>query len=218
MTTQIELLPAVQAADQPSIAAGSFSEWLTATQQARPADVPCGSCNACCRSSYFIHIRPDDIAALDHIDQDLLFPAPGLPKGHFIMGFNQQGACPMLVDDRCSIYEHRPQTCRDYDCRIFAATGIAAGDNNKQDVNAQARRWQFDYPDHTDELDQQALQAAVAFLQDHSNRFTDGVLPSNPSQIALLVLNILDLFGDSRSALDSAQKVAAITDQINKNH
>jgi Fe-S-cluster containining protein len=218
MTPQIELLPTIQAADQLPIAAGSFSEWLADTQQASPADMPCGSCNACCRSSYFIHIRPDDIAALDHIDQELLFPAPGLPEGHFIMGFNQQGACPMLVDDQCSIYAYRPQTCRDYDCRIFAATEIAAGGVDKQDVNTQAVRWQFDYPDQTDELDHQAVQAAVTFLQDHAEHFAGDVLPSNPTQIALLALNIPHLFHTSKSALSDAEKVAAIADQITNSH
>lgn len=24
----------------------------------------------------------------------------------------------------CRIYDHRPRTCRSYDCRVFAATGI----------------------------------------------------------------------------------------------
>jgi Fe-S-cluster containining protein len=216
MTTQFILLPTTQAADQSPLAAGSFSNWLADTQQARPADVPCGNCNACCRSSYFIHIKPDDIDALAHIPETLLFPAPGLPRGHFIMGFNEQGTCPMLVDNQCSIYAHRPQTCRDYDCRIFATTGIAAGGTDKQDVNARTMRWQFDYANQDDELDQQAVTAAVAFLQDHADLFADGVLPSNPTQIALLALNIAQLFRVSKTAEANAEKVAAITEQINK--
>ena len=36
----------------------------------------------------------------------------------------------MLVDGRCSIYEHRPRTCRTYDCRIFTATGLDVGAND----------------------------------------------------------------------------------------
>ena len=221
MNTQFELLPTTQAADQPPIAAGSFSNWLADTQQARPADVPCGSCNACCRSSYFIHIRPDDIDALADIPEALLFPAPGLPQGHFIMGFNQHGTCPMLVDNQCSIYTHRPQTCRDYDCRLFAATGIAAGETDKEDVNAQAMRWQFDYSNQNDESKQRAVTAAVAFLQGNADLFADGVLPSNATQIALLALNIAHLFRGSKTALSDvkktdAEKVSAITEQINK--
>ena len=36
------------------------------------------------------------------------------------MGYDERGHCPMLVDGDCSIYEHRPRTCRTYDCRVFA--------------------------------------------------------------------------------------------------
>ena len=42
--------------------AGEFGTWLDDTLLARErggsADVPCNGCNACCRSAYFIHIRP----------------------------------------------------------------------------------------------------------------------------------------------------------------
>jgi Fe-S-cluster containining protein len=30
----------------------------------------------------------------------------------------------MLVGGGCSIYEHRPRTCRTYDCRVFAAAKV----------------------------------------------------------------------------------------------
>ena len=73
----------------------------------------------------FIHIQPEETQTLQRIPRALLFPAPGLPKGHVLMGYCDKGQCPMLVDNQCSIYEHRPQTCRDYDCRVFAATGIS---------------------------------------------------------------------------------------------
>ena len=53
-----------------------------------------------------------------------------MPKGNMLLGYDENGHCPMLIDDKCSIYEHRPITCRSYDCRIFPAAGIVAGDDD----------------------------------------------------------------------------------------
>lgn len=128
-----------------SLDAGTFSTWLEATSAALAvggeSDVPCRSCVACCSSAQFVHVTPDDVEALAHIPTELLFPAPGAPEGHRLMGYDEQGRCPMLTDTGCSIYAHRPQTCRQYDCRVFAATGVEPG---KTLIAAQVRRWEFD--------------------------------------------------------------------------
>jgi hypothetical protein len=52
-------------------------------------DVPCGTCTACCTSSQFVHVSPDDRAASERIPAELLFPAPGLPDGHLVMGYDE---------------------------------------------------------------------------------------------------------------------------------
>src|SRR5689334_12051664 len=101
------------------------------------SDVPCGACTACCTASQFVHIGPDEADALAHIPAELLFPAPGLPRGHVLLGYDEHGRCPMLVDDGCSIYAHRPQTCRTYDCRVLPAAGVAA-DEDQPGVARQA--------------------------------------------------------------------------------
>ena len=112
-------------------AAGDFSAWLDemlgALRGERAADVPCAGCTACCTSSQFVHIEPDETDTLAHIPPELLFPAPLAPRGHVVLGYDERGHCPMLVDDQCSIYEHRPRTCRTYDCRVFPAAGIEIG-------------------------------------------------------------------------------------------
>src|SRR5688572_7337692 len=109
------------------ISAGGFSTWGDVTIRSHATgdgvDVPCGGCTACCRSSYFVHIEPDETATLRRIPKALLFPAPGQPRGHVVLGYDERGQCPMLVDDRCSIYEDRPRTCRQFDCRVFVAAG-----------------------------------------------------------------------------------------------
>jgi Fe-S-cluster containining protein len=98
--------------------AGNFSGWLHRTEASLRSgeggsDVPCGECIACCRSLLFIHIRPDETETIGRIPPELLVPAPGMPKGHLVMGYGQNGHCPMLLDGKCSIYENRLQTCRD---------------------------------------------------------------------------------------------------------
>ena len=150
--------------------AGDFASWLTAMRAAlrgeADADVPCDGCTACCTSSQFVPIGPDETDTLAHIPADLLFPAPRLPKGHVLLGYDERGHCPMLVDDRCSIYEHRPSTCRAYDCRIFAATGldVDAEADTKADVAARVRRWAFSFPTDEDRRRHAAVQVAVRSL------------------------------------------------------
>lgn len=109
--------------DEGALRAGSFSVWLKGMGRAlrgeAASEVPCDGCTACCRSSQFVHIEPDETDTLARIPEELLFPASRLPAGNKLMGYDEHGRCPMLVDDRCSIYEHRPRACRTYDCRVF---------------------------------------------------------------------------------------------------
>lgn len=174
-----------------------FSGWLEATLIAGAegvgAVVPCGECRACCTSAYFIHIGPEEKAALARIPRKLRFPAPGLPKGHVLLGYDEKGHCPMFIGNACSIYEDRPKTCRAYDCRIFTATGIAAGED-KPRIAAQAARWDFGLEDPEDRLRLRAVRAAARFLEEHANAFPKGFLPAHPTQRAVIALKVHALF------------------------
>ena len=185
-------------AEPRELSAGGFSAWLrlilNAQRNGTGVDVPCGACNACCRSSYFIHIRPDETATLARIPKKLLFKAPFLPQGHVLLGYNQNGCCPLLVDDKCSIYDARPQTCRNYDCRIFPAVGIAAGEADKERINQQIRRWKFSYPTPRDRERQAAAQAAVQFLREQAGSFPPGFIPPNPTQLAIFAIKAYAVF------------------------
>ncbi len=184
--------------DTERLQAGDFSTWLVEIHGAiageRASDVPCGTCTACCTSSQFIHIAPDETDALAHIPSALLFPAPRLPQGHVLMGYNQHGHCPMLVHNRCSIYEHRPRTCRTYDCRVFPATGLEPDEADKALIAQQARRWQFSHPTDDDEVLHDAVRAAAAFLQEHPYALPDGVSTASPTQLAVLAIEMHGLF------------------------
>jgi Fe-S-cluster containining protein len=184
--------------EQPEIPAGDFSVWLEDIRQVllqdRGIEVPCGGCQACCKSSYFIHIRPEEKETLCRIDKKLLFPVPGLPRGNRLLGYFENGQCPLLVDERCSIYEHRSKTCRAYDCRIFAAAGIDAGEDHKTLVNERIRRWRFSYPGQQD-LDQHvAVQKAARFIKEHAECFPEGKVPHDSSQLAILAIKVYNVF------------------------
>ncbi len=75
------------------------------------------------------------------------------------MGYNEQGHCPMFVGNKCSIYEDRPLACRQYDCRIFAATGVAVDAVSQPDIAERVKGWEF-----TDDAEREALRALAAEL------------------------------------------------------
>jgi hypothetical protein len=180
--------------DDPELAAGDFSAWLDDMQAAirgeRAADVPCGSCTACCTSSQFVHIAPDETDTLAHIPAELLFPAPRMPRGHVLLWYDEQGHCPMLIDNQCSIYEHRPRTCRAYDCRVFPAAGLAIDDAGKARIAQQIRRWRFTFPTAADQLRHDAVRAAARFVDEHADRLPPGTVPANTTQQAVLAIEI----------------------------
>ena len=157
--------------DDAPLPAGEFAPWLaamvTALRDGAPAAVPCGGCTACCTSSQFVHIEPDEADTLAHIPAELLFPAPGKPRGHVLLGYDERGHCPMLDGGRCTIYEYRPRTCRTYDCRVFAAAGLEvdADDDRKAPVARQAARWRFAFPADEDRRRLAAVRTATRSLR-----------------------------------------------------
>jgi Fe-S-cluster containining protein len=158
----------------------------------------------------FIHIKPEETQTIRRIPRALLFPAPGAPKGHLLMGYNDKGHCPMLVDDKCSIYEHRPQTCRTYDCRIFAATGIAV-EQSQAEIAERASTWLFHYEGDQSYEEQALLKKAAAFLRDNNDLFAKGSLPTHPAKLAVLAVRIYRLFADSPAAMPDAAIAQAIS-------
>jgi uncharacterized protein len=162
--------------------------WLAGMQEAlrgeRGSDVPCGGCTACCTSSQFIHIGPGETETLRHIPAELLFPAPRLPRGHVVLGYDENGHCPMLVDSKCTIYEHRPKTCRTYDCRVFPATGVEIDDENQVAIAQRARRWRFDFPSKLDRTQHDAVRAAATAVPAGANAAERAVVAIRMTDVA----------------------------------
>jgi len=191
--------------------AGEFGAWLqevgAAIRGEGATDVPCGSCVACCSSSQFIHIAPDETDALAHIPKALLFPAPRAPRGHVLMGYDEHGRCPMLRADGCSIYEHRPHTCRTYDCRVFPAAGVLPDETDKTEIAATAAQWQFTYGNDEARVLHDAVRAAAAFIRSHTDELGDDA-PHTTTQLAVMAVEAHWLFVDSAGPSVESVRVA----------
>jgi uncharacterized protein len=176
--------------------ASDFATWKREMQSAirgnGESDVACDTCTACCTSSQFVHIAPSETDALAHIPKQLLFRAPNMERGHVLLGYNELGHCPMLVNNRCSIYAHRPRTCRTYDCRIFAAADVIVEEQDKQLIAQQAVRWQFTYSSDSGRMEQAAIAAAAEFLRVRKNELEKA--PTTSTQRAVLAFEIHELF------------------------
>lgn len=183
--------------------AGAFGPWLDATvavlrDGADPGvDVPCDGCTACCESSQFVLVGPDEHDARAHLPAELLFPAPGAPRGFSVLPYDERGRCPMLGDAGCTIYDHRPRTCRAYDCRVLAAADVAPGPD-KAAIARRVAEWRFglDGPGDVEAL--ASVRAAAAFLAEHGDELPGG--PPPPTQRAAWAVEVHELFVDASTA------------------
>ena len=116
-------------ANGPDLAAGDFSAWLSGDAGGPPGRA--GRRRALRRLHRVLHVvavRPHragrDRHAGPHPRRARCSRRPACPGATCCSATTSAGHCPMLVDGRCSIYEHRPRTCRTYDCRVFPAAGL----------------------------------------------------------------------------------------------
>lgn len=134
----------------------------------------------------------DEWETLARIPKALLFPAPGR-KGFWLLGYDDWGRCALFQDNQCSIYSERPRTCRNYDCRVFTATGLGEG-KDKPAIVARSESWVFGMEGEEDEANLAAVRAATRFLRDHAGDFPEGFVPAQPSQQAVMALRVYPVF------------------------
>jgi hypothetical protein len=108
----------------------------------------------------------------------------------------------MLRGEGCSIYAHRPKTCRDYDCRAFAAAGISLGTGPRNAINERVWRWRFEYPTELDARLHAAMRAAASFLQARGDALPVALRPRDPKQLARAAASVHELFVDADHASD----------------
>lgn len=99
----------------------SLTSWMHNTdkvlrRESPGSDVPCGSCTKCCKGwmiSLHAHENPDEYDT-DGVDS----------AGQPVLRRQENGNCVYLIDEKCTIYDRRPETCRMFDCRVYR---IASG-------------------------------------------------------------------------------------------
>lgn len=181
------------------IPAGEFGAWLAgaraALRGAAGSEVPCGDCVGCCVSSYHIALRGNDRVVLRRVPAQFLHQQAEA-SGDTVawMGFRADGRCPMLGDAGCSVYADRPQTCRDYDCRVFAAAGLLAGDARRAVINERVQAWEFSFADDNSRAAREAVAAAATFIGEQAAAFPRGWVPTGPTGIAVLALKVYTVF------------------------
>ena len=151
-------------------------------------------------------VTPGDTAARSAIPAELLFPAPFLPGSH-LLPYDARGRCPMLGERGCTIYAERPMTCRTYDCRVFPAAGVIA---DKPAIAERADRWEFDHPTAKDVIAHAAVMSAARWLASHSNLLPEDVRPPHPTALAVLAVQIHEVFLDDPAPADDAVVAAAV--------
>jgi hypothetical protein len=96
--------------------------------------VPCGSCQECCyHGGVDVHPErepPGRLAHLDLVERD----------GGLYLRKRADGACVHLGPEGCTVYEHRPNACRGYDCRMFALVNVL----DKFDGDHAQPGWRFE--------------------------------------------------------------------------
>lgn len=191
--------------------AGEFLAWLRQAEAmllgAGESDVPCGDCDGCCVSSYPVPVRSHEHRAFAVIPAEHLITTT---HGRTMIAPLKNGRCPMLVGTRCSIYADRPLTCRDYDCRIFAAAGIAAGYDDRSVINRRVRQWRFRYDSPLAHATHAAVRDAAHFIKTQPQAFP-GQPPSIPTGIAVLAIKVHRVFLDPElSSLEDEDIARAI--------
>ena len=122
----------------------------------------------------------------------LLVPAPGQAEdGPRLIGTTRRGDCALLRQRSCSIYDHRPQACRDYDCRVFAAAALSSGHDP---IDQQVRQWRFLHQSEASRHAQTAVRAAARFVTDHAGAFPGGLVPRRPADVAVVALKAHRVF------------------------
>jgi len=196
------------------IPAGAFGEWLERFRASllgnAGSSVPCGDCRGCCISGYSVQIRPQDEGARALIPKELLVRAAGFARDELTMASRPDGTCPMLRDSECTIYPSRPQTCRDYDCRVFAAAGLAAGGQDKMVINRRVSEWIFSYPAESDRVAHAAVKAAAAFIAAKRSQFPGQRAPTGATGIAVLACEAYRVFLQSDIHERSDEEVARL--------
>lgn len=150
-----------------------------------PSPVPCGGCTACCRSEFDINLNPADDPS-QYLTE--IGPKSGLPSLKKV-----NGACVYLKDDRCSIYERRPITCRVFDCRIDVLCGVTTPELWN---DAAWEKFDFTYKEPEDRVLRRSLVLLTGLLVRLCPTYSEAAATAVTSMAV-----VLKKYGDVRMAI-----------------
>ncbi len=91
-----------------------------------PSQILCVECGLCCNGTLVddIHLKSwDEADAMEDLGLELDEDTDGVPS--------MLTPCRALKGTRCSVYEHRPSTCRSFECRVLQEVRIKAIDEQE---------------------------------------------------------------------------------------
>jgi len=127
-----------------------YRQFRAALQSHQP--VPCNGCTNCCyHAGVDVDPHTEPPEHLAHLDLEWREQENG-----WFLRKRQDGACIHLGLRGCSVYEHRPSACRQYDCRLYALTSVL----DRYDGDKTQPMWMF----QPKSLEGRVFLAAVAMM------------------------------------------------------
>jgi hypothetical protein len=83
-------------------------------------------------------------------------------------------SCVYLIDNKCSIYNRRPQSCRAFDCRVYLFAGVAPTPQFDPPMYAALARWRTFRPRDREDA------ARLSIAERHARRLHHGYGMSRP--------------------------------------
>jgi Fe-S-cluster containining protein len=114
--------------------AGDVTTFLRKHRPREAAVVPCDGCSECC-----YHAGVDVYPEVDAANLPFL-TTERRDDGKLYLAKRADGACVHLGPNGCTVREHRPRACRNYDCRVYSLFSMA----DKFDGDHNAPAWFFD--------------------------------------------------------------------------
>ncbi|MDH4274279.1 MAG: hypothetical protein OEW08_04500, partial [Gammaproteobacteria bacterium] len=102
-------------------------------------------------------------------------------------------------------------TCKQYDCRVFAATQDMAYEESPA-IKERIKTWRFKYSTNKSVEAQQAVNVAIKFLADNATRFPKGVVPRTLPQRAVMAIRIHTEFIGYKNEMD--KEIGLLIDKI----
>ena len=117
-----------------------------------------------------------------------------MAAGNAVLGYRDDGCCPLPNAGDCSIYASRPATCRIFDCRVLAAAGLRMDGRWAERINQRIERWVFSFATGEDRRRFDAVRQAATFIRTNASAFPGGRIPTSPGDLAVLAIKVAEVF------------------------